>query len=169
MTAKRLNDPRGQILQAIRDSMRTRGYPPSIREIAAVVGLASTSSVRHHLLAMAEDGLIHRDPDKPRALVIADIYPSEDIPVKTKDPIKADLDRGRTALRDASMAYGVFVAGGSANRSGQEAGEHARRELHTAIKGLTAACESLDAALANETAPAATGAASNPQEGDHLE
>jgi repressor LexA len=75
VTAKRLTDPRGQILAAIRSSMRTRGYPPTMRELATAAGFSSTGTVSYHLRAMAADGLIRRDPGKPRALVIADIHP----------------------------------------------------------------------------------------------
>ena len=76
--AKRLADPRGQILAAIRESMRTRGYPPSLRELAETVGLASTSTVTHHLRVLETQGAIRRDPDRARAIVIADIYPTQD-------------------------------------------------------------------------------------------
>ena len=37
------------ILAAIRDSIASRGYPPSMREIGDAVGLASLSSVTHQL------------------------------------------------------------------------------------------------------------------------
>lgn len=77
MTVKRLTDPRGQILAAIRTSMRERGYPPTMREIAAAVGFSAISSVEHHLKAMTTDGLISRAPGMARAIVIADIHPTE--------------------------------------------------------------------------------------------
>jgi repressor LexA len=78
MTAKRLDDPRGQILAAIRTSVRERGIPPTLQEIADAVGLSSLSSVHHHLRVLQKQGAIRRDPDKARAIVIADIYPVND-------------------------------------------------------------------------------------------
>lgn len=78
MTAKRLSDPRGQILAAIRTSVRERGIPPTLQEIADAVGFSSLSSVHHHLRVLQKQGAIRRDPDKARAIVIADIYPPED-------------------------------------------------------------------------------------------
>ena len=39
------------ILQCLRESVHTRGYPPSLREIAQAVGLASQSTVSYHLSA----------------------------------------------------------------------------------------------------------------------
>ena len=38
-----------RIIEYIAATVRQRGYPPSVREIAAAVGLASTSAVHHHL------------------------------------------------------------------------------------------------------------------------
>ena len=38
-----------KILDFIAATLRARGYPPSVREIARAVGLASTSAVHHHL------------------------------------------------------------------------------------------------------------------------
>ena len=56
------------ILDAIRDSVERRGYPPSIREICDAAGLASTSSVAHQLRALERKGYLRRDPNRPRAV-----------------------------------------------------------------------------------------------------
>lgn len=47
---------------------RKHGYPPTVREIGAHVGLASPSTVHVHLAKLEEAGYIRRDPTKPRAL-----------------------------------------------------------------------------------------------------
>jgi repressor LexA len=44
------------------------GYPPTVREIGAEVGLASPSTVHVHLAKLEEAGYVRRDPTKPRAL-----------------------------------------------------------------------------------------------------
>lgn len=63
--------PRQQrILAHLRDSIEQRGYPPSMREIGAAVGLTSTSSVAHQLRALEQRGLIRKDPKRPRALEV---------------------------------------------------------------------------------------------------
>jgi len=56
------------ILDAIRDSVERRGYPPSILEICDAAGLASTSSVAHQLRALERKGYLRRDPNRPRAV-----------------------------------------------------------------------------------------------------
>ena len=63
--------PRQQrILTALRDAIEQRGYPPSIREIGDLVGLASSSSVAHQLRVLEQKGFIKRDPNRPRALEV---------------------------------------------------------------------------------------------------
>src|ERR1700757_3919209 len=56
------------ILDVIRASVTTRGYPPSIREIGDAVGLTSTSSVAHQLRTLKKKGYLRRDPNRPRAV-----------------------------------------------------------------------------------------------------
>ncbi len=58
------------ILQVIAESVASRGYPPSIREIGEAVGLASPSSVAHQLAALERKGYIRRDPRLPRAMEV---------------------------------------------------------------------------------------------------
>lgn len=59
---------------AIYDFIRTytdeHGYPPSVREIGAAVGLASPSTVHMHLKVLEERGLIKRDSKKPRTIEV---------------------------------------------------------------------------------------------------
>ncbi|WP_167828884.1 transcriptional repressor LexA [Streptomyces sp. MZ04] len=57
------------VLDSITQSLEQRGYPPSMREIAQATGLASTSSVAHQLRSLERGGLLHHDPQRPRAYV----------------------------------------------------------------------------------------------------
>lgn len=66
------------VLEVIRDAVRKRGYPPSIREIGDAVGLASTSSVAHQLRTLERRGLLKRDPNRPRAVNIPEDFPQAD-------------------------------------------------------------------------------------------
>jgi repressor LexA len=59
---------RQRILDCIARTVTERGYPPSVREIADAVGLASTSAVHHHLIALERDGLLERGSHSSRAL-----------------------------------------------------------------------------------------------------
>jgi repressor LexA len=59
---------RQRIVDCIAQTVAERGYPPSVREIADAVGLASTSAVHHHLVALERDGLLERGGKHSRAL-----------------------------------------------------------------------------------------------------
>ena len=64
-----------RVLDVIRDSVDSRGYPPSMREIGEKVGLTSSSSVSHQLKVLEQKGLLRRDPNRPRAIEVR--YPNE--------------------------------------------------------------------------------------------
>jgi repressor LexA len=66
----RLTERQTAVLNVIRDSVRRRGYPPSMREIGEAVGLQSTSSVRHQLVTLESKGFLHRDANRPRAYIV---------------------------------------------------------------------------------------------------
>ncbi len=65
-------DNQQKILDFIKAEIEDKGYPPSVREICAAVGLRSTSTVHAHLNHLEEQGLIRRDSTKPRALEVLD-------------------------------------------------------------------------------------------------
>ncbi len=68
----KLSTRQRQILDYIKDNLRLNGYPPSVREIGAAVGLSSSSTVHNHLSKLEALGLLKRDPTKPRAIDLAD-------------------------------------------------------------------------------------------------
>jgi len=57
-----------RIIEFIASTTRQRGYPPSVREIAQAVDLASTSAVHHHLQALEREGMLERGASHSRAL-----------------------------------------------------------------------------------------------------
>ena len=61
-------DRKRKILDFIAATLRTRGYPPSVREIAVAVDLASTSAVHHHLQMLEREGYLERGAAQSRAL-----------------------------------------------------------------------------------------------------
>ncbi len=70
-----LNTRQKQILAYIKDTLRIKGYPPSVREIGEAVGLSSSSTVHGYLSKLEEMGFIKRDPTKPRAIDVLDDVP----------------------------------------------------------------------------------------------
>ncbi|MTI79494.1 MAG: transcriptional repressor LexA [Firmicutes bacterium] len=63
-----LNKREQSILDVIKENLREKGYPPSVREIGKSVGLSSSSTVHGYLKKLEQKGIIRRDPTKPRAI-----------------------------------------------------------------------------------------------------
>lgn len=56
------------VLDFIRQSITDRGYPPTLREIGAQMGIRSTNGVNDHLRALERKGYLTREDMKSRAL-----------------------------------------------------------------------------------------------------
>ncbi len=63
-----LTDRQQQVLKYIKDSITDRGYPPTLREIGAHMGIRSTNGVNDHLRALERKGYLTREDMKSRAL-----------------------------------------------------------------------------------------------------
>ena len=110
------------ILAVIRETVETRGYPPSVREIGEGVGLTSPSSVAHQLATLERMGYLRRDPNRPRALVVAEAptAPQAGAPGSATPPrlraVAAVADDAATAEHLPAAAYvpvvGRIAAGG---------------------------------------------------------
>src|SRR5262249_54488693 len=61
----------------IRQSIHERGYPPTLREIGAHMGIRSTNGVNDHLRALERKGYLTREDMKSRALRPLDLDPGE--------------------------------------------------------------------------------------------
>ena len=79
-----------RVLEVIREAVARRGYPPSVREIGEAVGLASSSSVAHQLVALERKGFLRRDPNRPRAVEVrmpgSDSAPIDDTTLNPSRP-----------------------------------------------------------------------------------
>lgn len=92
--ARKITKRQQQIYDYIRSYQEEKGYPPSVREMAAAVGLSSPSTVHAHLNALEERGLIKRDRTKPRAIEVF----NEDGSSAKQAPAGETLDRGSITL-----------------------------------------------------------------------
>src|SRR3569832_124648 len=75
-----LTDRQQQVLHYIRQSIHARGYPPTLREIGAHMGIRSTNGVNDHLRALERKGYLTREDMKSRALRHRDLDPVESAP-----------------------------------------------------------------------------------------
>jgi repressor LexA len=109
-----LTERQRTILEVIRASVTSRGYPPSIREIGDAVGLTSTSSVAHQLRTLERKGYLRRDPNRPRAVdvrgpeemapvVATDVAGSDALPEPTFVPVLGRIAAGGPILAEEAV------------------------------------------------------------------
>ncbi|MGB3485913.1 MAG: transcriptional repressor LexA [Mycobacterium sp.] len=111
-----LTERQRTILEVIRASVTTRGYPPSVREIGDAVGLTSTSSVAHQLRTLERKGYLRRDPNRPRAVdvrsvdeaaaaaaVATDVAGSDALPEPTFVPVLGRIAAGGPILAEEAV------------------------------------------------------------------
>ena len=77
----RTSDKSEKILEFVRQFSQENGFPPSIREIGAAVGLKSTASVSYHLQQLQDKGLLQSPGEKGRKRVTVTSQRSGSIPV----------------------------------------------------------------------------------------
>lgn len=63
-----LTDRQQQILDYIADSINSRGFPPTLREIGEHFSIRSTNGVNDHLKALEKKGYLRREDLKSRAM-----------------------------------------------------------------------------------------------------
>ncbi|PRC42010.1 repressor LexA [Mycobacterium sp. ITM-2017-0098] len=110
-----LTERQRTILDVIRASVTSRGYPPSIREIGDAVGLTSTSSVAHQLRTLERKGYLRRDANRPRAVdvrgsdematpvVTTDVAGSDALPEPTFVPVLGRIAAGGPILAEEAV------------------------------------------------------------------
>ena len=95
-----------KVLQIIRESVATRGYPPSVREIGEQVGLKSPSSVAYQLNALQRKGLLRKDAHRPRAVDVRPAEVTEDGPPRPEPayvPMVGRIAAGGPILAEQSI------------------------------------------------------------------
>jgi repressor LexA len=100
----RLTARQRQILTMIRDWVDQHGYPPTMREIGAAVGLASPSSVAHQLKTLKELGLLRKDARGSRAVDIRrPVQESADSEVDVRVPVLGAIAAGAPILAEEQV------------------------------------------------------------------
>ena len=95
-----------RIIEFIAVTTRQRGYPPSVREIAQAVDLASTSAVHHHLQSLEREGMLERGASHSRAIRLT---PSATLRAGLSSPLPAQV----TSIDSHALpVIGEIAAGG---------------------------------------------------------
>jgi repressor LexA len=67
----RLTERQRDVYEFIRKKIRTRGYGPTVREIGGHFNIMSPNGVMCHLKALEKKGLINREPNMSRAIMLS--------------------------------------------------------------------------------------------------
>ena len=69
---EQLKDRERKILTYMKEEIKKKGYPPTVREMCTALGIKSTSTTHKDLENLERKGYIKKDPAKPRALMVID-------------------------------------------------------------------------------------------------
>jgi repressor LexA len=94
-----------KVLQAIRESVQQHGYPPSMREIADAVGLASTGAVSYQLGALQKKGYLRSNNGRARTVEL--LLPGH--PPVRLEPGRAAAEAGGVRGMDIPSQQAVYV------------------------------------------------------------
>lgn len=98
-----LKEREKKILDYMKEEIRRKGYPPTVREICGAMGIKSTSTVHKDIASLEKQGYLKKDPAKPRALRIVDPQTGE----------REDLrERGGFAEADPARGAGYHAEAG---------------------------------------------------------
>ncbi|MGI6351106.1 MAG: transcriptional repressor LexA [Armatimonadota bacterium] len=140
-----LSGRRKDVLQAIREHIAEKGFPPSVREIGERTGLRSSCTVQRHIEVLIEKGYLRRDGSKARTLeVVGDSVPSRQgravpvvglvaagAPILAEQDIEGYITIGEDLLGDEDT-FAVKVRGQSMIGAGLDDGDTlvVRRQAH---------------------------------------
>ena len=77
----RTTDKQEKILEFLNRHIEEKGYPPTVREICAAVGLKSTATVSYHLTELKKQGRIQAESSKRRCISLPNSQKPGKIPV----------------------------------------------------------------------------------------
>jgi repressor LexA len=103
------------ILDFIAETVRTRGYPPTVREIGDAVGLTSSSSVHAQLANLERMGYLRKDPTKPRAMTLSTEEPRAE---SAAVPLVGRIAAGSPVLAAEHVEEYLSVPAGFTRRAG---------------------------------------------------
>ncbi|MFQ7101585.1 MAG: transcriptional repressor LexA [Anaerovoracaceae bacterium] len=78
-----LKEREQKILNYMREEIRKKGYPPTVREICSALNIKSTSTAHKDISNLVKAGYIKKDPSKPRALMLVEADTSDQTTYET--------------------------------------------------------------------------------------
>ena len=86
-----LKDREQKILNYMKEEIKLKGYPPTVREICSALNIKSTSTAHKDIDSLVKQGYIKKDPSKPRALMVVDPEDANEQIQATESVTSADV------------------------------------------------------------------------------
>lgn len=107
---RELTEKQRQILDYILEMVRTRGYPPTIRQIGTRFKISSTNGVRTHLSALERKGYIRRAPWSARGIeLVRDMMPESAEGDAVQIPILGKVAAGQPILAQENLQGHLYI------------------------------------------------------------
>jgi len=98
VSSRPLTERQQAILDFIIATIRSQGYPPTLREIGRAFSIRSTKGVNDHLAALERKGRIRRQPELSRAIEVVDLEADEDTSASESVPLLGRIAAGEPLL-----------------------------------------------------------------------
>lgn len=106
----KLSPRQTQVLDCIAAHIRDQGYPPTIRDIGAALGIKSTNAVNDHLAALEKKGAIARERSRSRSITIVEQESALDpVPRPIQVPVLGRIAAGAPLLAEENVLEHVTV------------------------------------------------------------
>lgn len=109
-----ITDPQKRTLEEIRDYIARKSYPPTIQELAGILGITHASA-HAQVNQLVRKGYLRREAHKARGLVVVRT-PGEEIADLVRVPLLGRVAAGRPLLAEENIIGEVLVEGRIASR-----------------------------------------------------
>lgn len=106
-----LKEREKKILDFMKSEIREKGYPPTVREICAAIGIKSTSTAHKDIASLEAQGYLRKDPARPRALLVVDDDFDQQAAVKSASGGSGIADRAEHTAVVEIPVVGRIAAG----------------------------------------------------------
>ena len=86
-----LKEREQRILDYMKEEIKTKGYPPTVREIGAALGIKSTSTTHKDIESLVRQGYLVKAASKPRALRVVDPAEIRGTPILAEENIEGSF------------------------------------------------------------------------------
>ena len=105
-----LKEREQKVLDFMKNEIREKGYPPTVREICTALGIKATSTVHKDIASLEKQGYLRKDPAKPRALMIVEPQTGEPMAASAQEPQPAPAEVERADIVEIPVV-GRIAAG----------------------------------------------------------